>query len=69
MNVLDGSSVDIFLKYSCYSSDQPKDHQVPEWAQQEIGKCPLTTGMLESWFPQSDQSGVSPHLMESIRYG
>ncbi|KAE8296774.1 Treslin TopBP1-interacting checkpoint and replication regulator [Larimichthys crocea] len=47
--------------------DQPKDHQVPEWAQQEIGKCPLTTGMLESWFPQSDQSGVSPHLMESIR--
>ncbi|XP_074489924.1 treslin isoform X1 [Sebastes fasciatus] len=47
--------------------DQPKDHQVPEWAQQEVGHCPLTTGVLESWFPQSDQSGVSSHLMESMR--
>lgn len=24
---------------------------------------------MESWFPQSDQSGVSSHLMESMRYG
>ncbi|XP_029290437.1 LOW QUALITY PROTEIN: treslin [Cottoperca gobio] len=47
--------------------DQSKDHQVPEWAQQEVSHCPLTTGVLESWFPQSDQSGVSSHLMESIR--
>ncbi|CAK6954482.1 treslin [Scomber scombrus] len=47
--------------------DQPISHPVPEWAQQELGHCPLTTGVLESWFPQSDQSGVSPHLMESLR--
>ncbi|XP_068580099.1 treslin isoform X2 [Cebidichthys violaceus] len=47
--------------------DQPKDHPVPEWAQQEVSHCPLTTGVLESWFPQSDQSGVSSHLMESMR--
>ncbi|KAI3371069.1 hypothetical protein L3Q82_023703, partial [Scortum barcoo] len=47
--------------------DQPTDHQVPEWAQQEVSHCPLTTGVLENWFPQSDQSGVSPHLMESMR--
>ncbi|XP_018541184.2 LOW QUALITY PROTEIN: treslin [Lates calcarifer] len=47
--------------------DKPKDHPVPEWAQQEVSHCPLTTGMLETWFPQSDQSGVSSHLMESMR--
>ncbi|XP_053174522.1 treslin [Scomber japonicus] len=47
--------------------DQPISHPVPEWAQQELGHYPLTTGVLESWFPQSDQSGVSPHLMESLR--
>ncbi|XP_034390143.1 treslin isoform X2 [Cyclopterus lumpus] len=47
--------------------DQPKNHQVPEWAQQEVSHCPLTSGVLESWFPQSDQSGVSSHLMESMR--
>ncbi|XP_040895306.1 treslin isoform X2 [Toxotes jaculatrix] len=55
----DGDSVD----------DEPVAHLVPEWAQQEVspGSCPLTTGMLETWFPQSDQSGVSSHLMESMR--
>ncbi|XP_031151061.1 treslin isoform X2 [Sander lucioperca] len=47
--------------------DQRKDQQVPEWAQQEVSHCQLTAGMLESWFPQSDQSGVSSHLMESMR--
>ncbi|KAM7415056.1 hypothetical protein PAMA_019741 [Pampus argenteus] len=47
--------------------DQPNNHPVPEWVQQEVGRCPLTTGVLESWFPQSDQSGVSSHLMESLR--
>ncbi|XP_042352792.1 treslin [Plectropomus leopardus] len=47
--------------------DSVDDHQVPEWAQQEISHYPLTTGVLESWFPQSDQSGVSSHLMESMR--
>ncbi|XP_034089220.1 treslin isoform X3 [Gymnodraco acuticeps] len=47
--------------------DQPIGHQVPEWAQQEVSRRPLTTGVLECWFPQSDQSGVSSHLMESMR--
>ncbi|XP_073328354.1 treslin [Pagrus major] len=47
--------------------DQPKNHQVPEWAQQEVSHCSLTKGILESWFPQSDKSGVSSHLMESMR--
>ncbi|XP_049431138.1 treslin isoform X2 [Epinephelus fuscoguttatus] len=47
--------------------DQPKDYQIPEWAQQEVSRLPLTTSVLESWFPQSDQSGVSSHLMESMR--
>ncbi|XP_037308284.2 treslin isoform X2 [Pungitius pungitius] len=47
--------------------DAVDDRPVPEWAQQEVSHCPLTTGVLESWFPQSDQSGVSSHLMESMR--
>uniref|UniRef100_A0A3B4T330 TOPBP1 interacting checkpoint and replication regulator n=1 Tax=Seriola dumerili TaxID=41447 RepID=A0A3B4T330_SERDU len=48
-------------------NEKLKDHVVPEWAQQEVSHCPLTTGVLETWFPQSDQSGVSSHLMESMR--
>ncbi|KAF1386493.1 hypothetical protein PFLUV_G00095420 [Perca fluviatilis] len=47
--------------------DQRKNQQVPEWARREVSHCHLTAGMLESWFPQSDQSGVSSHLMESMR--
>ncbi|KAM8892044.1 treslin isoform 2-T2 [Spinachia spinachia] len=47
--------------------DALDDRPVPEWAQQEVSHCPLTTDVLESWFPQSDQSGVSSHLMESMR--
>lgn len=67
-NVFDVSSVVFnFIIALFYSSDQTKDHLVPEWAQQEVGLCPLTKGVLESWFPQSDQSGVSSHLMESMR--
>ncbi|XP_058502073.1 treslin isoform X1 [Solea solea] len=42
-------------------------HSVPEWAKQELNHCPVTTHMLDTWFPQSDQSGVSSHLMESMR--
>lgn len=72
--VSDGCSLVHFL-FNCLlfiadvvnSSDQPKNHQVPEWAQQEVSHCPLTKGMLENWFPQSDKSGVSSHLMESMR--
>ncbi|XP_056908129.1 treslin isoform X2 [Takifugu flavidus] len=40
---------------------------VPEWAQQEVIVHSLSCGVLESWFPLSDQSGVSSHLMESMR--
>ncbi|KAJ8412970.1 hypothetical protein AAFF_G00105520, partial [Aldrovandia affinis] len=42
---------------------------VPEWAEQELNHrlSPITTGVVEGWFPQSDQSGVSSHLMESMR--
>ncbi|KAJ3595855.1 hypothetical protein NHX12_002267 [Muraenolepis orangiensis] len=43
--------------------------KVPVWAQQELSRfsSPMKTGLVESWFPQSDQSGVSSHLMESMR--
>ncbi|XP_029607589.1 treslin isoform X3 [Salmo trutta] len=43
--------------------------QVPDWAQQELShwSSPLTAGLVEGWFPHADQSGVSSHLMESMR--
>ncbi|XP_047208805.1 treslin isoform X2 [Girardinichthys multiradiatus] len=47
--------------------DGTDDAPAPEWALQELGYRPQTTNMLEAWFPQSDQSGVSANLMESIR--
>ncbi|KAM9854822.1 treslin [Aulostomus maculatus] len=49
------------------TDDKSNDHPVPEWAQREVNHCPVTVGILESWFPQSDQAGVSSHLMESMR--
>uniref|UniRef100_A0A672IZC1 Uncharacterized protein n=1 Tax=Salarias fasciatus TaxID=181472 RepID=A0A672IZC1_SALFA len=49
------------------SSDNREDDAVPEWALQEFSRTPLTTDTLQTWFPQSDQSGVSSHLMESMR--
>ncbi|KAM7002219.1 treslin [Tautogolabrus adspersus] len=62
-----GVVYDIMEEDSDSLDDTSKDHQVPEWAQHEVNHCPLTTGVLESWFPQSDQAGVSSHLMESMR--
>ncbi|KAL4624302.1 treslin isoform X1 [Arapaima gigas] len=42
---------------------------VLEWAQHELEHCAgsLPTVLVEAWFPWSDQSGISSHLMESIR--
>lgn len=40
---------------------------IPEWAQQEAGRGHPDSRVLESWFLQCDQSGVSSHLMESMR--
>lgn len=50
------------------SKDEVKDPPAPEWAEQELSLGPQTANLLETWFPQSDQSGVSANLMESIRY-
>ncbi|RVE71364.1 hypothetical protein OJAV_G00050930 [Oryzias javanicus] len=47
-------------------NDKMQDQPVPEWAQQEF-RHPVTTSLLEVWFPHSDMSGVSSHLMESFR--
>ncbi|XP_029909145.1 treslin [Myripristis murdjan] len=48
---------------------QLKDPQVPEWAQQELSQRSSlqTLSLTDRWFPQSDQSGVSSHFMESLR--
>ncbi|KAK2842631.1 hypothetical protein Q5P01_012831 [Channa striata] len=58
---------DIMEKDGDVVDDKLKDYEVPAWAQHEVRRCPLTTGVLETWFPHSDQSGVSAHLMESIK--
>ncbi|XP_077373736.1 treslin [Festucalex cinctus] len=50
------------------SDEQPNvPYVVPEWAQQELGHCSPRVGLLETWFPHSDHSGVTSHLMESFR--
>ncbi|XP_058264470.1 treslin isoform X2 [Hemibagrus wyckioides] len=50
------------------TSEQQSPHQIPEWATQELQQSTnLTTELTEGWFPLSDQSGISCHLMESMR--
>nr|XP_045001933.1 treslin isoform X1 [Jaculus jaculus] len=40
---------------------------VPEWAQQELGRTiPWSPAVVEKWFPFSNISGASSHLMESF---
>ncbi|CAG01045.1 unnamed protein product [Tetraodon nigroviridis] len=55
------------MEHSDTTDEPPSDPPVPEWAQQEVRLHPLGGGVLESWFPLSDQAGVSSHLMESMR--
>nr|XP_015199275.1 PREDICTED: treslin isoform X1 [Lepisosteus oculatus] len=41
---------------------------VPEWAQQELSCSSLpAAGLVEGWFPLSDQAGVTSNLVESLR--
>ncbi|KAI7811939.1 treslin [Triplophysa rosa] len=49
-------------------SDQVKP-LVPDWANQELKQesCPRNNGLVEGWFPLSNQSGISCNLMESMR--
>ncbi|KAL1247593.1 hypothetical protein QQF64_022969 [Cirrhinus molitorella] len=58
---------DIMKDEDC--SDQAELPIVPDWANQELkqGSCSRKNGMVEGWFPFSDQSGISCHLMESMR--
>ncbi|XP_026856744.2 treslin [Electrophorus electricus] len=50
------------------SSEQTNQPQIPDWANQELQQWPnLKTDFTEGWFPLSDQSGISCHLMESMR--
>ncbi|XP_041853547.1 treslin [Melanotaenia boesemani] len=67
VNSVLGVVYDIMNEDGDDDNDKFKDHPVPEWAQQEFSRNPVTTSMLETWFPQSDYSGVSSHLMESLR--
>lgn len=50
-------------------SDQVKLPLVPDWANQELKQesCSRKNGLVEGWFPLSDQSGISCNLMESMR--
>ncbi|XP_072529843.1 treslin [Salminus brasiliensis] len=50
------------------SSEQMNRYHIPEWANQELQQWTnLATDLSEHWFCLSDQSGISCHLMESIR--
>ncbi|XP_065148040.1 treslin isoform X1 [Paramisgurnus dabryanus] len=50
-------------------TDQAKQTFVPDWVSQELKQesCPRNNGLVEGWFPLSDQSGISSNLMESMR--
>ncbi|XP_051979224.1 treslin [Xyrauchen texanus] len=50
-------------------SEEVKLPLVPDWANQELkqGSCARRNGLVEGWFPLSDQSGISCHLMESMK--
>ncbi|XP_056138313.1 treslin [Lampris incognitus] len=64
-----GMVYDIMEKDGDIGEGHLQEPQVPEWAQHELGhfSSPLKTGLMESWFPHSDHSGVSSSLMESMR--
>ncbi|XP_017288318.1 treslin [Kryptolebias marmoratus] len=67
VNSVLGVIYDIMNKDGDEINDDVDDHPVPEWAQQEFTQNPQTADMLETWFPQSDQAGVSTQLMESMK--
>ncbi|XP_077452629.1 treslin isoform X2 [Stigmatopora argus] len=46
---------------------QNVDDAIPEWAKQELSQCSPNVGLLETWFPHSNHSGVTSNLMESLR--
>ncbi|XP_066525723.1 treslin [Hoplias malabaricus] len=49
-------------------TEELNNHQITEWAHQELQKSTnLATDLTEGWFCLSDQSGISCHLMESMR--
>ncbi|XP_041966788.1 treslin isoform X1 [Alosa sapidissima] len=49
--------------------DEKVNGQIPDWANQELRhrSSSVSTGLVEYWFPESDESGVSANLMESMR--
>ncbi|KAM9495457.1 treslin [Clarias gariepinus] len=50
------------------TSEQLSPCRIPEWATQELQHWTnLKTELTEGWFLLSDQSGISCHLMESMR--
>ncbi|XP_023198921.1 treslin isoform X2 [Xiphophorus maculatus] len=67
VNSVLGVVYDIMNQDGDGTDDEIRDPPAPEWAAQELSHRSPTTHTLEAWFPQSDQSGVSANLMESIR--
>ncbi|XP_051808511.1 treslin isoform X2 [Acanthochromis polyacanthus] len=61
-----GVVYDIMKEDADGANDTVEDCPVPEWALQEISQSQLTSSTFGRWFPQSDQSGVTSHLMESM---
>lgn len=61
------------VMYDIMENDDCSGHEkmplVPDWANQELKQRSSSriNGMVEGWFPLSDQSGISCHLMESMR--
>ncbi|XP_062403746.1 treslin [Sardina pilchardus] len=49
--------------------DEKVNCQIPDWANHELRhrSSAVSTGLVEYWFPESDESGVTANLMESMR--
>ncbi|XP_031420927.1 treslin isoform X2 [Clupea harengus] len=57
------------MKDEDHCDEKTNNCQIPDWASQELrhGSSSVSTGLVEYWFPDSDESGISANLMESMR--
>lgn len=52
-----------------FLTEKVNNSKIPDWVNQELrhGTSSVSTDLVEYWFPESDEAGVSINLMESMR--
>lgn len=57
------------LEMTAANAEEMNPYRTPDWANQELQQWTnQATDFTVGWFCLSDQSGISGHLMESMRY-